>query len=138
MAGIAGKKTRVKVSTTEGGTYTVIAGIRQASLSMDGVIIDNSEFGSEWAQKLQGLKSFKLSLSGNRRPADTNGQNLIMGMLTGSTETVWIQYLPDNGTTSDIGFQVEMMLASVGNGSAVDGAVEFNCELESAGPVEVI
>lgn len=138
MAGIAGRKSRVKICTTLGGTYNVVQGIRQATVTLDGAVLDDSEFGSDWAQKLQGIKSIKISLSGNRRASDTNGQNLLMGMLTGSTATIFVQYLPDNGTTSNIGFQVEMILASIGNGSAVDGVVEFNCELEGAGTPTVI
>ncbi len=138
MPGIAGRKARVKISTTSGGTYSVVQGIRQATVTLDGAIIDDSEFGSEWAQKMQGLKGLKISLSGNRRAADATGQNVLMGMFTGSTATIFVQYLPDNGVTANIGFQCEMILASIGNGAAVDGAVEFNAELEGAGTPTVI
>lgn len=139
MAGIAGRKTRVKICTTSGGTYNNVLGIRQTTPTMDGVVVDDSEFGSEWAQKLSGLRNFKLSLSGNRRPADATGQNLLLEMFTeGTPATIFVQFLPDNGVTPDVGVKCEMILVNLTMPSSVDGAVEFSCELEGAGTPEVI
>src|SRR4051812_33788535 len=133
MAGKAGRKSRVKIGLTSGGTFYTVAGIRSATVTLDGAVIDDSEFGSDWAAKLQGLKNCQISLSGNRRLDDTNGQNVLMGFFIGSTELIYVEYLPDNGTTSNVGFKIPMIVSKVGEPTTVEGAVEFTCELEGAG-----
>ena len=139
MSGVAGKKTRVKVSTTEtGGTDYLIAGIRQAQVSINNATVDDSEFGSDWMQKLPTLSDCTISLTGNRRMADTNGQNVLMAQAFGGGAIIWITYLPDNGASTSQGFRIPMIVSKVGESSDVGGVVEFTCELEGAGtPVAV-
>lgn len=103
MAGTAGKKALLKVSTDD-ITYTTVAGLDSISMSIDGQNVDDSEFGVDWTQRLQGIKDFKLSASGKVRLADTNGQLAIRAALINDT-TLYAKFLPDGGVTTNGGFK---------------------------------
>jgi predicted secreted protein len=140
MPGTAGKKARVSLSIIAGGAgvYNVIQGIKSISHSIDGANVDDSEFGVDWNQRIQGLKDGKLTLSGNRRLADVNGQNALLSALLNDNVEVWIKVLPDNGTTVGVGFQQLMKVAKFGSDSAVDGGNGISIELEGAGAITLV
>lgn len=138
-AGIPGRKTLIKISTTLGGSTTTVLGIDSATPNFDASAVDDSEYGVTWAQKLAGLKNGKMSIGGKRRPNDTNGQNVLVGMFTtGTPETIFVHFLPDGGTTPNIGFKVEAILTNCQFASAVDDKVGFTAEFEFTGPPTVV
>ena len=80
----------------------------------------------------------KLTLTGNRRLDDANGQNALLSALINDDVEVWIQVLPDNAATAGIGFKQQMRVAKFGSDSAVDGANGISIELEGNGPITLI
>lgn len=110
MAGTAGKKALLKVSTDD-ITYTTVAGLQSISMSIDGQSVDDSEFGVDWMQRLQGIKDFKISASGNVRLTDTNGQLAVRAAQINDT-TLYAKYLPDGGVTSNAGFKCLVKVSS--------------------------
>ena len=134
MSGLAGKKNRVKVGTTSGGAFNVMLGIKSTTVEIDGTNVDDSEFGVDWAQRLQGIKDFKVTLSGPLRPTDATGQQVAIAALLNDTE-LWIQVLPDNGTTASIGFKGQVLVGKFSLTSAVDGTQDISFDLEGTGAV---
>jgi predicted secreted protein len=137
MAGTAGKKSRLKVATTVGGAYNVVGGVKSFSHTIDGATVDDSEMGVDWMQRIQGLKDGKISASGNRRLADTNGQNVILSSLLNDSD-IFIKALPDNGTTASVGFQQQMLCSKFNEDASVEGAVALSIELEGTGAITLV
>jgi predicted secreted protein len=135
MSATAGKKTRVKVSTTAGGagTYTTALGIKNVSIELDGEMVDVSSFGSDWKEKLQGLKDSKITMGGNYEPGDTTGQGALRSAWLNDTEA-WIQVLVD-GT---LGFKVQIKVAKFGVDSEVSDKVGVSIDAEGTGVVSII
>jgi predicted secreted protein len=139
MPGIAGKAARVKISTVAGGggVYNVMLGVKSVSATIDGATVDDSEMSIDWVQRLQGLKDGKYTIQVNRRPADATGQNACLSALINDTE-LWVQVLPDNGTTALIGFKQQVKVAKFSADAAVDGANTASIELEGTGAITLI
>ena len=133
MSGLAGKLNRAKVGTTSGGTFYTVAGVKQSPLELDGAVIDDSEFGVDWQQKLQGLKNFKVSLSGSYRPSDTNGQVAIRSAFINGTE-LWVQILPDGSN----GFKGQVIVTKFAVEPSVDGMSSVSIELEGTGAITLV
>lgn len=133
MSGLAGKLNRAQVGTTSGGTFTTVAGLKTSSIELDGAVIDDSEFGVDWQQKLQGLKNFKISMSGSYRPDDTNGQVAIRSAYVNDTE-LWAQVLPDGAD----GFRGQVIVTKFSVEPAVDGGVSVSIELEGTGAITIV
>lgn len=140
MSGTAGKKARVMLSIIAGGAgaYNAVQGIKSINHSIDGTNVDDSEFGVDWMQRIQGLKDGKLTLAGNRRLADVNGQNALLSALLNDNVEVWIKVLPDNGTTVGVGFMQLMKVAKFGSDSSVEGANGISIELEGSGVITLV
>lgn len=137
MAGTAGKKARVKIGATSGGAFTVIAGIKSISHSIEGQSVDDSEFGVEWMQFIQGLNGGKISLSGNRRLDDTDGQIALLAYMLAGTK-FWVQVLPDNGTTANAGFKQEVICTKFGTDTDVAGGNALSIELQGTGVITLV
>ncbi|MBA3853333.1 MAG: hypothetical protein C0503_02900 [Gemmatimonas sp.] len=133
MPGIAGKLNRAKVGLTSGGTFYNVAGLKSSSIELDGAVLDDSEFGVDWQQKLQGLKNFKISMSGSYRADDTNGQVSIRSAFINDTE-LWAQVLPD-GTN---GFKGKVIVTKFGVEPSVDGITSVSIELEGTGAITIV
>jgi predicted secreted protein len=136
-AGTAGKKARLKVATVSAGPYTAVQGVKSWSHSIDGANVDDSEMGVDWVQRVQGLKDGKISISGQRRVADATGQNVFQAQLIAGS-SVFVQALPDGGTTAGVGFQQEMYVSSFKSDAAVDGIVNWSVELEGNGAITLV
>ena len=132
MPGLAGKKARVKVGTTLVGATNLVAGLKNASLSINGQTVDDSEFGVDWTQVLQTTKDWKVSLSGSYRPTDANGQMAIRASLLNDTD-LFVQYLPDNGTTANAGLSGQVMVMKFDVEAPVDGVSAVSIELQGIG-----
>lgn len=132
MPGIAGKKARLKVGLTLGGAYTVVAGLKNISLEIDGQVVDDSEFGVDWVQRLQGVNDWKITASGNIRPTDANGQVAIRNALINGTD-LFAQFLPDNGTTANIGTKGQVMVTKFSSTGQWEGGQDVTIELQGSG-----
>lgn len=132
MAGMAGKKFRLKVATTFGGTYDLVGGGATCNASIDGTNIDVSEFGVDYVQRIQGLKDVKISVSGNYAPSDTNGQLRIRSAFLNDT-ALFAKFLPDDGVTGNAGFIVEVKVASWQVNEGVNDKAAWSAELEGTG-----
>lgn len=133
MAGTAGKASRLSVATTLGGSYTVPAGLKNISFEINGAALDDSEFGVNWEQKIQGLKSFKITASGSFRVSDTNGQIAIRSSLISDTD-LFAKVLPD-GTN---GFKGQVIVTKFATDPAVDGIVPVSIEMEGSGALTAV
>lgn len=138
MAGTAGRKARIKVATTSGGTYNYVLGIVSASHEISGQNLDVSELGVDYVARIQGLKDGKLSLSGNLRADDTNGQLVIRAAFLGDTAAIFLRVLPDDGVTVGAGFQQEMKVASWRADAGVADKISWSCELEGSGAISIV
>lgn len=137
MAATAGKKARVKVSTTSGGTYNNVLGVQTASHELSGSNIDVSELGVDYVQRIQGLKDGRLSLSGNLRTDDTNGQLVIRAALLNDTD-LFVKVLPDDGVTVGAGFLQQMRVASWRDDGGVSDKAGWSVELEGTGAASIV
>ena len=133
---LKGISARLKVSTTAGGagTYTDVAEIRDATITLDGQNLDVSFFGtSAWTTRIQGRKDVTLDATGYLVPGDTNGQVAIRNAYINDTE-LWAEYLWD-GTA---GFKFQCRVASFSSAADVDGIVGITIRLEGTSAVTVV
>ena len=136
MASTAGRKSSVKYGTSSGGSFTAIAGVKSLQHSIDGTNVDDSEMGVDYAQRIQGLKDGKLTLTCARRAGDT-GQDGIRDAMLNNTP-IWIEVLPDNGTTSGAGFKQQMLCSKFAMDASVEDKVNLSIELEGTGTITTV
>jgi predicted secreted protein len=136
MPGIAGKKGRLKVST-DNAAFSVVAGLKSVTVELDGGTVDDDEFGVDWKQRLQTLKDVKFSFQGSFRPTDTNGQLAIRSALINDTP-LYAEWLPDNGTTANAGFKVQVVPTKFSVDPAVDGINAVSGELVGTGAITLV
>jgi predicted secreted protein len=132
MAGLAGKKARLKVGTTLVGATNVVAGLKSLSLEIDGQTVEDNEFGVDWMQRLQTLKDWKISASGSYRPSDATGQVAIRSALINDTD-LYCQFLPDNGTTANAGLKGQVVVTKFSIEPAFDGISAVSIEFQGTG-----
>ena len=137
MSGTAGKKARVKVATTSGGTYNNVQGADNISHEIMGENVDVSEFTVDYTPRNQGMKDGKYSLSGNLRMDDTNGQLVIRSAFLNDTP-LFVRVLPDDGVTVGAGVQQEVKVASWKVDTAQRGKAAWSCELEGSGAITTV
>lgn len=136
MSGIAGKKGRLKVST-DNAAFNVVLGIKSVSVEIAGGTVDDDEFGVDWKQRLQTLKDVKISFQGSFRPADATGQMAIRSALINDT-ALYAEWLPDNGTTANAGFKVQVQVSKFSVDPAVDGINAVSGELVGTGALTLV
>jgi len=129
---LAGKDVVVKYKTSEAGPANPIGGVNNVSLSDGRSNIDVTAFGAKDMERIAGLMDHPITVSGFYDGADP-GQQAIRDNYVNGTD-LWIQLLPDGVT----GFEVKVLVSSFEISASVDGAVEFNAELESTGAVTVV
>lgn len=83
---LSGKNTVVSVSTTSGGTYTVVAETNEVSRSFTAGNEDITVFGNSWTARKQQLKDATYSLSGFTNQTDTLGQTVILNSFINGTD----------------------------------------------------
>lgn len=137
MAGLSGKKARLTVSTTLGGTYTVVGGLKTMSLELDGAVVDDSEFGVDWVQRIVGVNDWKITCAGYFRPTDTNGQIAVRNSLINGTN-LFAKFLPDNGTTSNIGVNGQVIVTKFTGGADQAAGQDVTIELQGSGAPTVV
>lgn len=120
---VAGKSAKFKIGAND------IAGLNEGSITVNGESIDVTTFASGgWIQRLQGLKSAEISLSGFFESGDTNGQVKLRQDYMSGTATTMSALL--DGT---VGWTGSFLVTSLEYGAAVDGEVSFSASLESSG-----
>lgn len=122
----AGKNALLKISTN-GSTFTTCLGVKSASASIDGANLDTTVFGDSFMERIQGIKDFKVSISGFYVPGDTTGQQAIRSALINDT-LLYVQFLPD-GTT---GFQMLVKVSKFDVQAGVESTADVSIELEGA------
>ncbi len=132
MMALAGKDVVVKFKTSESGPAEPIGGINNVSLSDGRANIDVTTFGAKNIERIAGLLDHPVTVSGFFEANDPGQQAIRDNYLNGTD--LWIQILPD-GTN---GFEVKVLVSSFEISASVDGAVEFNAELESTGGVSEV
>lgn len=119
-------------SFTVGGT--AIGGLNDGNITINGETIDVTTFASGgWIERIQGLKSAEISLSGFYLSDDTTGQTVLRAALL-SGDSVVMQALMD-GTT---GWSGSFLVTSFEDGAAVDGEVSRSISLESTGSISTV
>jgi predicted secreted protein len=132
MPALAGKGILVRVSTDD-VSYNTVAGLNDASASIDGDNQDITAFTDTYISRLQGLKDVSYSLSGYFDSADTTGQLAIRSSLVGNT-TLYIRFLY-NGTN---GYKQQVKVSSFEVSASVDGISEVSIELEGTDVITIV
>jgi predicted secreted protein len=127
---VAGRKSSILVSTTVGGSYSQVQGVKSITHTLNGTMVDDSEMGVNWNQRIQGLKDCKVSFTGGRRSADTNGQEIIKTAFLNDTD-LYVQVLWD-GTN---GYQFYGKVSKFEVQTSVEGKAELSCDIEGSGAV---
>jgi predicted secreted protein len=132
MPALAGKGILVRVSTDD-ITYNTVAGINDASASIEGDNQDITAFSENYISRLQGLKDTSYSLSGYFDVADTTGQLVIRNALVTNT-TLYFRFLY-NGTN---GYKQQVKVSSFEVSASVDGISELSIELEGTDTITIV
>jgi predicted secreted protein len=133
MATVAGKNSRLKVCTTSTGTYAVVTGVKSFNHAIDGAMIDDSEMGVLYVQRIQGLKDGKVTVQGSRRTDDTTGQEIMQSSFLNDSD-LFVQVL-FNGTN---GFKQQMRVSKWTTDTSVEDKVAWSCELEGTGAITAV
>lgn len=125
---VAGKGASFKVGAN------AIGGLNEGTITINGETIDVTTFLSGgWIEKIQGLKSAEISLSGFWLPDDANGQTALRtSFLAGTPSTLSALLDGTNGWTGDF------LMTSLEIGAAVDGEVSISMSFESTGAITVV
>lgn len=124
MSATKGRSLRVKAATTLGGAYTVIAGVKNGSLDLDGMNVDVSTLTDADVRRLQTMKDSKISLSGNYEE-DTDGQGALRTAYENDSD-LFIQFLP-NGVA---GWKAQYKVSKYAISGDRQGELQFTAELE--------
>jgi len=102
---IAAKSATVSCCTTEGGTYTAIAGVNSCKVGPKFEWLDSTNFAttagtSDYTgavQRIPGLTDVDCSFEADYIPGDTNGQTLMLARCPGGASqgtTLWFKVIP--------------------------------------------
>ena len=129
MGELAGKLNIIKIATTAEGAGTKINGVDNSTFNRLCDILEITQFGDSYKNRMAGLKDTSISISGNFDPADTNGQ-----LVLEPGDFVWVQVLP-NGST---GKKVKMIVENFEHGASVNDKQTFSSSLQGvAAPTAV-
>lgn len=129
---LAGRKLRVNVSG-DGAIFNEVLQLNEATMTSEADNQDVSAFGSDFIQRIQGLKDTSYSLNGFYAPENAEGQIAIREAWLHNTP-LFLQFLPDGAT----GFQQEVKVSSFEVTASAEGTVEVAIEVEGSGPITAI
>lgn len=133
MAATAGRKLRVSVATTLGGTYDNVAGAQSATMSRQGLTVDVTELTDDDIKRILGIKDNTFTIEGNYE-TDTNGQGRIRTAYENDT-ALFVRFLPDGVT----GWKQEVKVARYEiSGAAGANKQSVSIELQATGPITVV
>lgn len=129
MAQTAGYKAKVAHSTTSGGTYTTIDGVKSVSVKRNRAELEISDFADNdgWKRFISGMAEITVDISGDRDTASTQQEALLTAILNGTT--VFLRILPDGVA----GFRGEFLVNSFDPSDAMDGTDQFSVSLRMTG-----
>ncbi len=126
---LAGHLMEVRIKATvmaNGDDGAKIEGVDNATLNRLADILEVSQFGDTFKKRMHGLKDSNVSLSGNYRPDDANGQ---MELEPG--DPVFIAVFPQGNKVA--GRQIEMIVENFEQSAAADGKQTFSSSLQGNG-----
>ncbi|GAA0360960.1 phage tail tube protein [Bacillus horti] len=129
---LAGRKLKVNVST-DGTSFSEVLQLNEATMTNEGDNQDVSTFGSDFIQRLQGLKDSSYSLNGFYDPSNTAGQVAIRDAWLNNTP-LYVQFLPDG----ESGFEQEVKVSSYEVTASAEGTVEVAIEVEGSGAISAV
>jgi predicted secreted protein len=130
----AGYKGTVGYAATSAGPFTEIDGIRDATLSYEGDILDTSNLKDKtgWRTKIVGLKSGTLSVDGHFLGTDTEQDAIRAAFIAGTS--IGIEVLPD----ATNGYAGTYVLSAFDTGTPLEDVTPFSFTAELSGaPVAV-
>jgi TP901-1 family phage major tail protein len=132
IAGFAGK-----LLIKNGASFTAIAEVRDATLTIEQSEIDVTSFDSGgWVENIGGLNSFSIDCEALWRSDDTTGQDAIFSALTGGT-VVTVQLFPKDATSAE-GYQGDVIVTSFEVGVPIDDAVTVSISLIGTGALTAV
>lgn len=138
MAATAGATGLISCSTTSGGTYDEVSGIKSETLSTQIDELETTAFsdvsgsGSDRTY-IAGLRGREFKMSGRFERTDT-GYAKILTVANGTYANLFLKVLPD-GTN---GVRIEVILTSHDISSEVDGLVEVDMSFRVTGAVVAV
>jgi hypothetical protein len=128
MAELAGKTNIVYVLTgtdaMTDGTGAKVEGVDSSSYNQLCDLLEITQFGDSYKDRLAGLKDTNVTLSGNYYPGDTNGQDVLDDPGT----TVYIGVYPQGIAVA--GKQVKAIIESFEISAGVADKQTFSCSLQ--------
>lgn len=125
---IAGKNAVFKIGAN------TIQDLNEGSVTVNGETIEISVFaGGGWVQKIQGLKSADISISGYFSTTDTNGQLKLRTDFLAGVPTTMSALL--DGT---VGWTGSFLVTSLEYSASASDMVSFSASLESTGAITVV
>ena len=132
MAAVAGNPVVISCSTTSGGTYDTVSGIKSANIPLSADALDVTAFDDGVDRTfIMGLRTRTLSFSGTYQPSDTGFAKIKSAAEASPMTSVFIKYLY-NGTA---GWRGEFYVTKFEVSAAVDGTVDVSCDLQMTGAV---
>lgn len=137
---VAGFKGKVSVSTDGGSTYNDIIGLNDASLSLGGTVLDDTEFinNAGYRSQFYGLRDATVSLSGDFSTTTADHQEeFLHAWLQDSTgegySQLQVQYYPDKGGSYSL--EIPVVVSSLDISGSVDDKQTISIELTSDGSI---
>ncbi len=133
MAATPGSTSLVSCSTSSGGTYDEVSGIKEMTTDTGIDMLDVTAFSDVsgsggWRSFIAGLRGATISMSGRFERTDT-GAAKILSVANGSYTALFLKALPD-GTN---GYRYEVLLTKATIKSAVDNYVDATYEFQVTG-----
>lgn len=114
-------------ASTDDSAYNNVGGINNVSFNMQRAMLETTEFGDDFVDRISGLFDTPVTLSGHRLHSDTAQAALVTAFLAGSD--IWIRWRPD-GTN---GFKVKCGVQDMQLGQGVGDTAQVTFTLASRG-----
>lgn len=120
----SGKDASIKIGAV------AINGLNDLSITVNGETIDVTTFASGgWIEKIQGLKSAELSISGFSLSSDAGQTAVATSLLDGTVVTMEALVDGTNGWTGDF------LPVSIEEGASPSGEITYSASFESSGAI---
>lgn len=135
MAEVAGKTNLVYIvagdTAMTTSTGAKVLGCDDSSYNQLCDLLEITQFGDDYKNRIAGLKDTNVSISGNYDPADTTGQDVLV-----PGDTVWIGVYPQG--TAVAGKQVKAIVENYELSASVADKQTFSASLQGIGAPEAL
>lgn len=135
---LASFNTSIAISATDGGTYTVMTGINDISISLGRTLVDVSDMtGSataDFTKRLAALKDIPITVSGFYDSTDTAFGHLKNNFDDPVSNGLFVKIF----TSGSVGFKVQCLVESLEVSASADGAQELTVNLQSTGDLSFL